>query len=52
MWFVLCPSRKAGKIRIHLEVTVDDVEGAIDLVAGLAGRTTGERHDNDRAQSP
>jgi predicted enzyme related to lactoylglutathione lyase len=48
MWFVLCPSRKAGKIRIHLEVTVDDVEGAIDLVAGLAGRTTGERHDNDK----
>jgi hypothetical protein len=28
-------------------VTVDDVEGAIDLVAGLAGRATGERHDYD-----
>jgi len=28
-------------------VTVDDVEGAIDLVADLAGRATGERHDYD-----
>jgi hypothetical protein len=26
-------------------VTVDDVEAAIDLVAGLAGRPTRERHD-------
>ena len=48
MLFVVVPEPKAGKVRIHLEVTVDDVEGAIDLVAGLAGRTTGERHDNDR----
>lgn len=47
MWFVLVPEPKAGKVRIHLEVTVGDVEGAIDLVAGLAGRATGERHDYD-----
>ena len=26
-------------------MTVDEVEGAIDVVAGLAGRATGERHD-------
>lgn len=28
-------------------MAVDDVEAAIDLVAGLAGRATGERHDYD-----
>jgi Glyoxalase-like domain len=41
------PEPKAGKVRIHLEVTVVNVEGAIGLVAGLAGRAAGERHDCD-----
>ena len=48
MWIVVVPEPKGGKCRIHLEMTVDDVEGTIDLVAGLAGRTTGERHNNDK----
>lgn len=28
-------------------MTVDDVDGAINLVTRLGGRTTGERHDYD-----
>lgn len=41
------PEPKAGKVRIHLDVTVDDVDEAIELVTSLGGRTTGERHDYD-----
>jgi predicted enzyme related to lactoylglutathione lyase len=41
------PEPKAGKVRIHLDVTVDDIDEAIDLVTSLGGRTTGERHDYD-----
>ena len=37
----------AGKVRIHLDVTVDDVDEAIARVAELGGRFTGERHDYD-----
>lgn len=36
---------KVGKVRIHLDVTVDEVEEAIELVSALGGRFTGERHD-------
>ena len=39
------PEPKAGKVRIHLDVTVDDVDEAIELVTSLGGRTTDERHD-------
>jgi predicted enzyme related to lactoylglutathione lyase len=38
---------KVGKVRIHLDVTVPDVNEAIDLVAALGGEFTGERHDYD-----
>jgi predicted enzyme related to lactoylglutathione lyase len=38
---------KAGKVRVHLDVTVDDVDEAIKLVTALGGRSTGERHDYD-----
>jgi predicted enzyme related to lactoylglutathione lyase len=41
------PEPKAGKVRIHLDVTVDDVDDAIELVTALGGRSTGERHDYD-----
>jgi predicted enzyme related to lactoylglutathione lyase len=41
------PEPKAGKVRIHLDVTVDDIDPAIELVAKLGGRFTGERHDYD-----
>jgi predicted enzyme related to lactoylglutathione lyase len=38
---------KVGKVRIHLDVTVPDVNEAIDLVTALGGQFTGERHDYD-----
>jgi len=41
------PEPKAGKVRIHLDVTVDDIGSAIELVTTLGGRFTGERHDYD-----
>jgi predicted enzyme related to lactoylglutathione lyase len=41
------PEPKAGKVRIHLDVTVDDVDEAVGLVTALGGRSTGERHDYD-----
>ncbi|WP_229794646.1 VOC family protein [Actinoplanes campanulatus] len=36
-----------GKVRIHLDVTVDDIEEAMATVLALGGRSTGERHDYD-----
>jgi predicted enzyme related to lactoylglutathione lyase len=41
------PEPAAGKVRIHLDVTVDDIEDAVATVVGLGGRETGERHDHD-----
>jgi hypothetical protein len=41
------PEPKAGKVRVHLDVTVDDIDDAIELVTALGGRWTGERHDYD-----
>jgi predicted enzyme related to lactoylglutathione lyase len=38
---------KMGKVRIHLDVTVDDIAEAIGVVTALGGRFTGERHDYD-----
>ncbi|MDG4809496.1 VOC family protein [Micromonospora sp. WMMD1120] len=37
----------AHKVRIHLDVTVDDIDEAVAMVVGLGGRSTGERHDYD-----
>ena len=41
------PEPKAGKVRIHLDVSVDDVDDAIELVIALGGRSIGERQDYD-----
>ncbi len=38
---------KAGKVRIHLDVTVDDIEVAIGQVIALGGALTGQRHEHD-----
>jgi predicted enzyme related to lactoylglutathione lyase len=38
---------KNGKVRIHLDVTVEDMDGAIDVATALGGRFSGERHDYD-----
>jgi predicted enzyme related to lactoylglutathione lyase len=39
------PESKRGKVRIHLDVAVDDIDETIDIVTSLGGRFTGERHD-------
>lgn len=37
----------SGKVRIHLDVAVEDIEDAVAAVVKLGGRATGERHDYD-----
>ncbi|GAB7037093.1 MULTISPECIES: VOC family protein [Catenuloplanes] len=39
------PEPKVGKIRLHLDIAVDDVGEAVDLIVALGGRWTSERHD-------
>jgi predicted enzyme related to lactoylglutathione lyase len=41
------PEPKQGKVRIHLDVTVEDITEATHAVLALGGRDTGERHDYD-----
>jgi predicted enzyme related to lactoylglutathione lyase len=36
---------KAAKNRLHLDVTVDDMDQAVRLVVSLGGAETAERHD-------
>ncbi|WP_330181916.1 VOC family protein [Nocardia sp. NBC_01503] len=38
-------ARKRGKVRLHLDVAVADIEAGIAQVIALGGRFTGERHD-------
>lgn len=40
------PEPRTGKVRIHLDVSVDDIDEAMELVASLGGGFTGERHDH------
>jgi hypothetical protein len=39
------PEKKTVKVRIHLDLTVDDIEGAVEATVQAGGRATGERHD-------
>lgn len=41
------PEPKRGKTRIHLDVTVDDIEAGIAQVLDLGGTATEERHEYD-----
>ena len=41
------PGPKKGKVRIHLDISVDDIDEAMTTVIDLGGRFTGERHDYD-----
>jgi predicted enzyme related to lactoylglutathione lyase len=41
------PEPQTDKVRIHLDLTVDDIDEALRLVINLGGRFTGERHDYD-----
>ncbi|MEV1011952.1 VOC family protein [Streptomyces sp. NPDC049881] len=36
-----------GKVRLHLDVLVDDIEEGVAQVVALGGRATGERHEFD-----
>ncbi|RKN45029.1 VOC family protein [Streptomyces hoynatensis] len=36
---------KRGKVRLHLDVVVDDIDEGIAQVLALGGRSTGERHE-------
>ncbi|MFD6276344.1 VOC family protein [Streptomyces sp. NPDC060209] len=36
-----------GKVRLHLDVVVDDIEQGIAQVVSLGGSPTGERHEYD-----
>ncbi|WBB70083.1 VOC family protein [Micromonospora sp. WMMD812] len=38
---------RTGKVRIHLDVSVDDIDEAMAVAIDLGGRFTGERHDYD-----
>ncbi|MFD6156083.1 VOC family protein [Nocardia sp. NPDC060256] len=38
---------KHGKVRLHLDIAVDDIDQGIAQVITLGGRHTGERHDYD-----
>ncbi|MEV4599640.1 VOC family protein [Amycolatopsis sp. NPDC049253] len=39
------PEPNHGKVRLHLDVAVDDIDRGIAQVLALGGRSTGERHD-------
>lgn len=41
------PEPKHGKVRLHLDIAVDDIDVGIAQVISLGGRHTGERHDYD-----
>jgi predicted enzyme related to lactoylglutathione lyase len=38
---------KAGKNRLHLDISVDDIEEAVTAVYRLGGRSLNQRHDYD-----
>ncbi|MEK8104385.1 VOC family protein [Micromonospora sp. M12] len=38
---------RTDKVRIHLDISVDDIDEAMTTVVRLGGRATGERHDYD-----
>ncbi|UGT43181.1 VOC family protein [Nocardia yamanashiensis] len=36
---------KCGKVRLHLDIAVDDIDEGVAQVVALGGRCTGERHE-------
>jgi|SRR6266568_872599 len=39
------PEPQHGKVRLHLDIAVDNIDQGITQVIALGGRHTGERHD-------
>ena len=48
--FQRVPEPCSGKVRLHLDVQVDDIGAGIAEVARLGGGATGERHDYDEGR--
>lgn len=47
MTFQRVPEPRNGKVRLHVDVQVDDIEAGRRQVEQLGGRWSGERHDYD-----
>jgi predicted enzyme related to lactoylglutathione lyase len=45
--FQKVPEPRTGKVRLHLDVRVDDIDAGIAEVMTLGGARTGERHEYD-----
>jgi predicted enzyme related to lactoylglutathione lyase len=45
--FQRVPEPRVGKVRLHLDVEVDDIDVGLAEVEELGGAWTGERHDYD-----
>ena len=45
--FQAVPEPKGAKVRLHLDVQVDDIDSGRRQVEELGGRCTGERHEYD-----
>jgi len=45
--FQRVPEPRSGKVRLHLDVQVDDLTAGVAEVERLGGAPTGERHDYD-----
>jgi predicted enzyme related to lactoylglutathione lyase len=45
--FQAVPEPKTAKVRLHLDVQVDELDTGLQQVEDLGGRWTGERHDYD-----
>jgi len=45
--FQRVPEPKTGKVRIHLDIQVDDIDAARQRVESLGGNWSGVRHDYD-----
>jgi predicted enzyme related to lactoylglutathione lyase len=45
--FQKVPEPLTGKVRLHLDVRVDDITAAVAQVERLGGACTGERHEYD-----
>jgi predicted enzyme related to lactoylglutathione lyase len=45
--FQRVPEPRTGKVRLHLDVRVDEVTAGVREVERLGGRATGERHHYD-----
>jgi predicted enzyme related to lactoylglutathione lyase len=43
--FQRVPEPKRGKVRLHLDIQVDDVDAGRAQIEALGGQWTGERHD-------